>query len=479
MSEQDIDQKNEEVKDPVNTPNYEINGSMFKVAQEGEDEIFILPPDTLPKVQTFLNSLVLSQLNSEEIVDWANTLKNSVAVCVVKDAFSGIADDKKRFWTNALKFNEERLSAASPRYRVENDAIIKGKAAVKRVHSIVNGGADIQVPLYSSGFWITIEPPTEQDWIDFYNKVAEAKISLGRATNGAILSNLGVILNEELCELLARKIVNTTAPADGDLFDKISQLDLFTIAWSLACCVNPTGFNYSRPVLPDLSPEGEDAPTPVFNIVRERLDLRKTFFVDRNALTEDQLKHLTLRNVAAMTQESIDTYMTAFKHNKKAVVIGDLQFNLRVPSINQHLNYGRDWVFTLTDTLDRTLTEDVTDKERNARLTDYARTTTLRQYGHWIESIVLVENNNLIEDQDTINDTLAVLSANTDVRTKLMAEVAKYIEETTVSIVAVTSMNEAEDSLAKGNFPRLIPIDPINTFFTLLAQKIQSIRQRN
>jgi hypothetical protein len=418
------------------------------------------------------------QVNSNDVQEWANVLRESVRVCVAKDALSTTAGDLRRKWTNGLRFNDVPLSAGAPRYRVENDAIIKGKAAVKRVRSLVSGGSDIQFPLYRSGFWVTIEPPSEQDWIDFYASVATAKINLGRSTNGGIFSNLNVLLVSELCELVASKIVNTTAPGEGDLFDHIKQVDLFNIAWSLACVMFPTGFPYSRPVLPNIKSEGETDAQPQFTVVREHIDIRKTMFVDENSFTEDQMLHMTLRNSGAMTTESIAKYQEQFKTNTRSVVIDKLCFKLAIPSLNQQIAYGKDWIYKLTDTLDEVLTVDTTDKERNDRLTDYARASTLRQYGHWVKSIDLLDTNNTIEDQETINDVLTDLSSDKHIRVKFIEEISKYIEDVTVSIVAVPSMNEAEDQLGKTNFPRLIPIDPIQTFFTLLAQKVQSIRQR-
>ena len=89
-------------------------------------------------------------------------------------------------------------------------------------------GEVTQIPLWHSGFWITIRPPKSSDVINIEYELAKNVINLGRQTNTLVFSNSSVLFNKIVAEYILKHISETSLklPADEDLLDYIDVRDL-------------------------------------------------------------------------------------------------------------------------------------------------------------------------------------------------------------------------------------------------------------
>ena len=113
----------------------------------------------------------------------------------------------------------------------------------------------------------------------------------------------------------------------------------------------------------------------------------------------------------------------------------------------------------------------------------------MREYSHWIESMEFGENT--VEDKESIERLLNDLSADDVMRIELMNGIAKYISDSTVSLIGIPNFNcpvcgelqkNAIDSTGKEKtYPRLtevLALDTYQVFFTLVEQRRLRISQR-
>jgi hypothetical protein len=84
----------------------------------------------------------------------------------------------------------------------------------------------------------------------------------------------------------------------------------------------------------------------------------------------------------------------------------------------------------------------------------------------------------VFDDIDTVEALLDDLSARDALRDIYFDEIGKFIDDTTVSIIAVPAVNEVDPTDQFPRFPYMVPIDPLMVFFTLLVQKAKRITVR-
>ena len=101
----------------------------------------------------------------------------------------------------------------------------------------------------------------------------------------------------------------------------------------------------------------------------------------------------------------------------------------------------------------------------------------LRQYGHFFKTISFTQTGNYIEDEEDINKALVRLSNVHDILDNIIEAVGDYIETQTKALVAIPRYNCPQcgkiQTQQMEQHPMLIPIDPVNLFFTLGDQKNQ------
>jgi hypothetical protein len=160
----------------------------------------------------------------------------------------------------------------------------------------------------------------------------------------------------------------------------------------------------------------------------------------------------------------------------------ELHVTLKSPTVTQYVNEGHRWISGIVDKITTSINTTANDEERNLIIQRYAQATSMRQYAHWIESIEL--DSNVIDDRETIEMTLDVMSADDRVREKFIEAVVKYINDSTLAVVGIPTYDcpvchtEQKENTINDAFVNIIPLDVIQLFFGLITQRIQRIATR-
>lgn len=387
------------------------------------------------------------------------------------DMFDKLSEREKSDWRQVIKHGERVLGITKPKIGDADNAILRGEAAMLRARAYMGLGGQYRVPLWNSGFWVTVVTPGDEAILELDRKLAEEKIALGRATSGLLFSNASVFIVDHVVQFVMNHLVSSTLKDSSreNLLKWLTIHDIQHLAWGMACAIWPNGFQYARAVL---------GATPAQNkVVEGKINVSKLQWIDYGSLTEWQIKHMANITIGSMTNEEMERYQKEFtiRSERQIKVNDNVRLNLHVPSVEAHLLSGQKWVNNIVTMTNRVFGMDQDDDERNAYVTNQGKATMLRQYGHWVKSVELGDAQ--VVDVEDIEDQLSLYSSDDAARDLIMNEVIKYAEDTTAAFIAVPTVDEREE-LRYPRMPHLLPIDALTAFFTLLRQKLPQILAR-
>lgn len=461
-------------KRPPSTNTVQESEVSSPLEKDAIDDGYTIPlgGDTAARISAALNALPNVNIDDTESGNkWLETITDTKYTMSYGDGFQSTVTREGAAYRQTVPSERGKLSIGTPKFSDQGNIKLTGESAVLRVRALTGLGSIVQVPLWHSGFWITLKAPSESAMLELNRRFAEEKITLGRMTYGLAFANNSVFFAGWLMDFALSHVYETTLKPEiaDSLRSRISTLDIPLIAWGLACVIWPRGFPYSRAVL--------DQTTEQNKIIREKINVAKCLWTDTASLTDWQVGHMAGRHGRNMTAESIDRYRNEFTLGKQRTIklSDDLEITMRVPSLDQYLTSGQKWVNNIVMMVDKAFGLPPNDGVRDRYILDQGKATHMRQYSHWVESLSF--GTNAIDDVDTLDQTFDALSTNDDIRSKFFIGIKKFIEDATMSVVAIPA-TEAEDKSDLPKFPHLLPLDALSVFFILLVQKVTQIQGR-
>lgn len=375
-------------------------------------------------------------------------------------------------WRQEVTVDGDKITAGRPRFATKSGgSVISGERAIMKATSVLGLGAVVQIPLWHTGIWVNIKAPSEAALLELERRIANEKISLGRATSGMIFSNSSVytvsyVVNFVLNHVYDGSVKNITQDALKELID---VRDIPTLVWGLACAIYPNGYNYARPCTTN--------PSECQYVVEGKINLAKMFWTDNNSLSEWQRRLMSRRN-DKFTEEELTRYKQDHtRGGSRVIVINDnLKIKLKVPTVAEYEQAGFTWIDNIVKLLEGSLGVSLKGQERDDYITDQGKITALRQYSHWVDEIEVGEDS--IQDRETIEVLLGSLSSNDEVYNTFFTEVGKYIDNSTISLIGIPKYKcpvcsgEQLGDIHNELHPDILPIDVVKVFFTLLDQRI-------
>jgi hypothetical protein len=401
--------------------------------------------------------------------DWLTYAQAGYRNATPRQMLANVGDREGSHWEQTVTTERGKIGASRPPQNRDPNVKLRGEAAVLAVRQAIGLGGVIRIPLWHSGFHITLKTPSDAAILELERRLTEEKVLLGRMTNGMLFSNTSVFIASYLVEFALQHLFESTLKNKDDIASKIVSHDIQHLAWGLAVAIWPTGFQYVRSVLGETDAQNK--------VLRDRIAVAKLQWTDTTQLTKWQVNHMSNVMPSTMTDDSLKKYREEFLNQtpRRVKFSENLAITLKVPSLADHITNGQKWVNGIVVMTDRVFGMEQDLDDRNKYIFEQGMATYMRQYGHWIESIEA--NGMIIDDPETIDDTISALSANDEIREKFIEFAVKYIEDTTVSMIAVPTVAASEEQKYP-RWPHLLPIDAMATFFTLLGQKVSQIRDR-
>ena len=427
----------------------------------------------------------VSYVDNPAARDWASVLQDGLEMTSYAEGFLPSLEEEGTMWTQAVDVGNAKLMGQSPRFKPTENENLKGERAVIRVMSQLGLGSLFQVPLWHSGFWVTIKPPTETEIVELHRIMAADKIQYGRFTYGLAFANMSSYTVGRLVDFVIEHIYDTTVKVDeiaiSDMKKFISAQDYPSLIWGMACSMFSNGFQYRRPCSHD--------PEKCNHILEETLNVSKLQWTNTNALTEWQKTHMSARQSKCKDKASIVRYKEELsKIQNTTFVLKDegpdnsTKLILGTPTIEEYIEAGYRWIGEITETVERALSVDTKEEERNRFIRRRSQATAMRNFMHWVKAIEL--GTNIIDDRETIESTLNVLSGDDNIRTAYNKAVVDYINKSTISLIGIPVFQcpnchgEQKGHADVETHSNIIPLDVMQVFFGLLYQKLDKITAR-
>lgn len=430
-----------------------------------------LPGETVERLREAMENMPnVKADDTDKKREWSGINRAGFEVLPADEAFQNTVTRPGSQFQQTVPSDAGPMAAAKPQFRDNESVTMTGERAVLRFAAYIGQGGLLQIPLWHSGFWVTLKTPTERRVLDLERRIMNEKVLLGRMTNGAVLGNTSVFIASHLMHFVMEHLYDTSLKEREKIGQLIQVHDIQHLAWGMACAIWPDGFQYARAVLGKTDDEN--------TIIRAMLNLGKLQFTDIREMTPWQRAHMTNRQGSSMTTASVERYQNEFSIGslREVDLGGGVKVTLKVPTLDEYLDSGQKWVNDIVVTVDRLFGMDDDLEARNEYIMNQGRATNMRQFSHWVKSIKYGESQQ-IGDIETLEASLDMLSADEKRFGIYKKAITKYMGDSTMSVIAVPTVT-AEEENKYPKFPHLIPIDALTTFFTLLIQKVRKIRAR-
>lgn len=407
--------------------------------------------------------------DNEQGMQWLGILENGARTQSGFDQYLKSLSRPGSDWRQFCESQSGRLKM-TPVVNAKNSGNLTGAAAISHFNSSGRVGKQIRIPLYHSGFWVTIKTPTTIDQAEMLDQLRNVRVNAGTQTFGRVFNHYTTIANQIAAELAYESIIATSLDIDIREVRRFVVLhDLPILIWGLAASIWPNGFEYERAKMGD--------PSKPENIVTQRIKVENAQWTDITELNEWQRDHMAKKQTRSMKVEQLETYRNHFKNQgMREVVIQEesrdfdkITATIRVPYADDYIVSGNRWINDILNMYMSVADRPGGNKARDEYVMSRMNMTEMRAYSHWVYS--LSTRGGEVTDPETILKILDNLSSRGELRANLIKSIFKYIDDTTISIIGVTTDDAAEPTLPR--FPFIIPIEPVHTFFTRLEQKFQ------
>lgn len=313
------------------------------------------------------------------------------------------------------------------------------------------------VPLYNSGFNITIKGPTNSQINTFINSVNEAEEYFGRYAGFATYNIADIVVKRAIFSLLKELIIDSNLQGwrkNGmkRLFRHISYWDFKAIVCAVTSLLYPEGLEYKT------------ACSSCKEYVHDfgKLDLIKAIHADFSLLPDEAFKMISAINVPK-TPADLKKYNKLITPDKtftsKSIEgIPAINFKMRIPYLDEWLVHAEKYLDSLISSVKVASSEAV----REAFLARYTK-----MLAPWVESVNFTNaDGRLIESSDQVSVDAALDRIQAMGDTQLVNEVQEFIYDANMVKICLgvpmcpqCGNNIAEDDLS------YVPVDPISAFF--------------
>lgn len=420
--------------------------------------------------QRIANLATSSVFSSAAGQDW----NSSIEAAGQMSAYNGMRFEESlrrdnSLWMQYLATESGKIGYSSPRVAEEGTGKYSGQKAMLRVRALLGRGGIVTIPLYHSGFTITLKAPSDGSLIELRRRLKDEKIFLGRDTSGLVFSNEQSYLVGWIIDFCLDHLFETSAKVEDPemLKTMIKAPDINMLLWGMACLIWPSGFNYVRALT---TTEGIASQ----QVISGKINISKLLWVDNHSFTAKQKSIIARRTRNAVTTDMVNEYQQEFNLSTgRRIDISDgLAIVLKMPSIADYVEDGHRWISNIVQIVDSTFTQTTPDQNaRNEAIEMHSRATRLRRYGSWISHILVDDQE--VNELEVILDTLEAISATPGTAKDVESKIEKFIDDCVVSMIAIPETSGRESGLPR--FPHLIPMDVVNVFFILLGQHIELI----
>lgn len=392
---------------------------------------------------------------------------------------NAIRDDEDNVY-NHIQYGEKSLNIRPLSFR-STGGVTKSNIGII-ISNHIKSGDMIQIPLWHSGFHITVRPMTLQDSIDLQREIATKSSELGYKTFGYMYNSDTSLTTKVILDLISRKIQSTTLQLEegDDVFDYVSVYDVNPLILGFLRATYPSGVEMIRMNGSEfeLDKQGK-VQEPM--MTKTLVDLSKLLWVNTNRLDRDMYNIMCKTTPNSITQNDMIEYKKhvysklnkTYEHTIEDEFGNKYIFGLKMPSINEYMESSEHIINNIIKDVNRVSkkSDKLTEEEQ---LTYMVYKNKYHFFAHFIEYIKIINTDgeerkfteHLYEAIDTISDILPH-----HFYLEYVSMINKYVDKGTIALVAIPRKAlDKEENLEEKSKEILIPFN-ILTFFFLLNNK--------
>ena len=398
---------------------------------------------------------------------------------------SAVNNPEVKDYTNNIMYGDKELNIRNINFK-PTTGVISGATAVARFTSLTGVGEVTQVPLWHSGFWITLRPPKSSDIISLEYELAKNTIELGRKTNTLVFSNSSVIYNKLVSEFIIKHITETSVklPQDADLMEYINVQDLNSMILGIISCMYPKSIPITKACV-NSTILADNVPKCTF-VVQGKLDPKKMLVKDNKRINSYMREHMANRTPNSVSLDSVKEYQRKLKEEvikTMNLVYDDVKITLTIenPNLKNYIKNGELWISNIVKKAEELFTESDSEYVKNNKVSDILKSVIFGTYNTYIAKI---ETNGMtVVDSETIADILDNISNNDKGYDYYIKTIKSYITDTAIAVVATPnytcpSCSELQ-SKDEGPFKELVPLNILESFFYLCVLRVTEYRNKN
>ncbi len=427
---------------------------------------------------------------------WWVAVDDAYKSALFGDIYQTELDKAPQSWRQVVTHRGKDLVIAPRDYgvsKLSGNVELTGKKFTAAIRRSKGDSSEIIVPLWHTGIWVSIKPAKDLRWLSFDAERIERRISIGRDTNGLILSTRAVYEQEDILNFTVEHITqaNVSGFQPDELLKIIKGPDIPILSWACAVANYVDGYPYSIPCLHD--------PSKCMEVAEVRLDLKALSWVNPDKLTPAQIEHM-YHQEKAYTLDEIKTYQEAgiFALDRRIVVDDAVTLTVQIPDAESYLAGGRIWTESIVDAIDNGLKNasesnsgrNISDRSRMIQLMRGVTRTQLREFSPWIKRVDIKLDDDTTVWSEAEGDIFNFLEENSndpELVEKIHKVVKEYINEVTMNIIGYPSyrcpacdngidVNDAD--FHKAEVETIVAMDPIKAFFWLMDLRLEPTRQQ-
>lgn len=440
----------------------------------------VLPPGDSDYVSEQVRTAPNIKLDdTPDSAKWASVLEEGYEIIARGDRFKSTLLAADSLWRQKISTPNGDIWSRTPNFSPVENQDLKGEQGVLQFLQYMQMGSQFKVFLAHSGFWLTLKAPTEDQLLALNTEMANDKTQAGRESYGLTFSAMTSYTVDRMCNLALSCVITNSIAEKVNYKDLLLSHDMPTLAWAMANTIWINGHQYSRACA-----NIAEACTAV---LEEKLDIAKLMWINTNAFTDWQLRHMTQHAANKMAVADVKRYQAeSLQMQNSAVTLlrgepNEVTFVFSIPTLADFITKSHAWISEMVLEINRAV--GVEAEERNLLIQERCRAAWMRQYQAWVKEIKI--GSNTISDPSTVAEALSRLSAQDEVRERFMEEVDKYIDRSCISVIGIPAYTcpkcgkDHGPTEHKEGFTNIIPIDMVKTFFILNVQKVLSIRSRS
>lgn len=391
-------------------------------------------------------------------------------------------------YDNTLSNDETELAASIP--NSNNDQLrstvlsgnkltgeLSGPQAIYKIAAATaNAGSTITFPLFASGFWITIVPPTPAQLSEIDLALINARSDIGKSTLGVSFTHDSTISMKHMVDLFT-SLVSDCSIKNWDaamLARCILSSEIHHIATMIASARYATGYPYTRICTVN--------PSECTHMEKVILSPRSMIRHVANRLPAAARAHMTrARKPSILTEAEVLDYQEKFVHSlggeASTYQVENMIFHLRTPSIQKQIESGYAWYDDIQNTIAAALSTDIQGDARTSMINVMVGESYYRRISHWVHKLEFITDSGeetYTQDIDAITYSLQRLAADNESGQGLEEAYARYLDQTAITVVGTYNYQcPGCNQWQAGTEEKrdvLIPFDGLANFFLMRSR---------